>query len=203
MCDDSPLSQVPDRPDADVLSRVRTAVASGDRRGALQLLQAYVRGEVDLSSLPQPVGDALVATAGGQDDRDVSATALANIARLETAREQVIQLLTTSSFGAADLALIRRVLDALEKEARDREAATRQELDQPANGARRLGSVWLELKYIPDADSGKTYGSSRLDRSSARRSDHHKSNVRQAIARENGGVGQDGDSFTYGSSQQR
>jgi hypothetical protein len=156
--EDGPLSQDVDGAGGDVLLRVRTAVAAGDRTAALRLLQAYVRGEVDLSGLPQPVGDALVATAGGQDDRGLSTTALDDLARRDTAREQVIQLLTASRFGTADLALSRRVLDALGEEARDREEATRQVLAHAASGARRVGSVWLELKYIPDADSGKTYG---------------------------------------------
>ena len=75
------------------------------------------------------MGDALVATASGQDESTVSAKVMANPDHLQRAREQVVGLLTTCRFGTADLAAMRRVLDALEKQARDQETAARHELN--------------------------------------------------------------------------
>jgi hypothetical protein len=141
---------------------VRAAIATGDRPAALRLLHDYVRGQLDLSGMPVGVGDALVETASGKKttSTDGSASAVVELRRMERAREQVIRLLQTSRFGSADLAVIRRTLDSLELEVREVEAAERRK-DLPAGfttEARRLGSVWLELKYIPDADSGRVYG---------------------------------------------
>ena len=38
------------------------------------------------------------------------------------------------------------------------EQARREATDNVPVGAYRVGSVWLELKYIPDSATGKTYG---------------------------------------------
>jgi hypothetical protein len=52
------------------------------------------------------------------------------------------------------------VLESLEADALQADALAKAK-EVPAGSAtraRRLGSVWLELKSIPDADSGRTYG---------------------------------------------
>jgi hypothetical protein len=126
----------------------------------LRLLRAFVEGQLDLSNVPAEVGDALVGTARGHKDGQTATAVLASIDDRQRAREQVIQLLTESHFGSADLAMIRRVLESLKAQALEAEALAQAE-EVPAGAAtraRRFGSVWLELKYIPDADSGRTYG---------------------------------------------
>ena len=143
-----------------MLAEVRSAIATGDRAGALRLLRAHVEGELDLSSVPPEAGDVLVATARGVDNTQAATAVLASIDDRQRARDQVIQLLTASHFGSADLAVIRGVLESLEAQALQAEALARAE-ELPADSAtrgRRIGSVWLELKYIPEADSGRTYG---------------------------------------------
>jgi hypothetical protein len=143
---------------AAVIQEVRSAIADGDRPGALRLLRGLVEGEVDLSTLPTNIGDALVGTARGLEQYAKAGTALAGLSRVE-ARERVIQLLTHSGFRIAELAEIRQLLDSLQAEAREAEARAQGD-DFPEGVSsrregRRVGSVWLELKYIPDADSGK------------------------------------------------
>jgi hypothetical protein len=98
---------------------------------------------------------ALVATAGGAEQDD----ALAKLRHIEQARDEVIHLLQDTPFGSADLAVIRHALDSLETAALDAEEHVRRE-DFPGaqTGGRHVGSAWLELKYIPDAASSRTYG---------------------------------------------
>src|SRR4051794_21948478 len=62
----SPLSES-DRSTTRSLDQVRSAIATGDRQGALKLLRAHVEGELDLSTVPATVADALVETARGVD----------------------------------------------------------------------------------------------------------------------------------------
>jgi len=57
-----PLSEA-ERSSVGDLDQVRSAIATGDRRGALKLLRAHVEGELDLSTVPTSVADALVETA--------------------------------------------------------------------------------------------------------------------------------------------
>jgi hypothetical protein len=143
------------------LDQVRSAIATGDRRGALKLLRAHVEGELDLSTVPTPVADALVETARGVDHAKPD-SARFSLAGVEEARGQVIQLLATTPFSSADLAEIRHVLESLEEQARQAEERARCDnlrrsgLTEPEG--RRMGSVWLELKYIPDNKSGRVYG---------------------------------------------
>ena len=141
---------------------MRSAIATGDRQGALRLLRAHVEGEVDLSTVPATVADALVETARGVDHAEQPDPALISLARVEEARGRVIQLLAQTPFTSSDLAEIRHVLESLEDQARRQEERALREdlhLSGPGEGAgRRIGSVWLELKYIPDADSGRAYG---------------------------------------------
>jgi hypothetical protein len=70
-----------------------------------------------------------------------------------------MQLLRGTPFGQADRDAIRAVLDSLDAAARaDAERAGREDLGDLAARVRRIGSVWLELKYIPDSTTGRTYG---------------------------------------------
>jgi hypothetical protein len=144
------------------VAEVRTAIAAGDRSAALKLLRAHVQGHVDLSTVPNTLADALVETAGRLHGSDVPDTTAAAVHRANHARERVIYLITHSGFTSADLAEIRRVLDTVEADPReDEDRARRDDLRTPADAevnARRVGSVWLELKYIPDPDSDRQYG---------------------------------------------
>jgi hypothetical protein len=139
----------------DLLQRARAAIVAGDRRSALRLLREMLEGNVDLSRVPVSIGDALVATAGGAEQDD----ALAKLRHIEQARGEVIHLLEDTPFGSADLAAIRHVLDSLETAALDAEEhARREDFPGAQTSGQRVGSVWLELKYIPDATSGRMYG---------------------------------------------
>jgi hypothetical protein len=62
-------------------------------------------------------------------------------------------------WAGADLDGIRDVVAALEASAGQvEEQAAREELAGADSAPmRRVGSVWLEMKYIPDAASGKAY----------------------------------------------
>ena len=146
--------------DVDLRQAVRSAIASGDRDAALSLLQAFAEGTTDLSTLPLQVGDALVATARGLQPEVPIPTVIGSLERVAIARDQIIQLLTETPFSGADLAAIRRVLDSAESAAREREK--RAALEDLSTGqtlsGRRIGSVWLELKYIPDPRSDRKYG---------------------------------------------
>jgi hypothetical protein len=138
------------------------ATATGDRRSALKLLRAHVEGEIDLSRMPVTVGDALVETARGAGLSEVNEGARASVHLAGEARARIIELLNSSGLSTVDLADIRRVLNAIGARARDEEERARpQELDDASTSeeaATRIGSVWLELKYIPDSETGRVYG---------------------------------------------
>ena|SRR5215207_8406557 len=78
---------------------------------------------------------------------------------VDDARERVIHLLRDTPFAQADLDAIRAVLDSRDAAVRaDEERAGREDLGNLPAGVRRVGSAWLELKYIPDSATGRTYG---------------------------------------------
>ncbi len=90
------------------------------------------------------------------DDR----AALVRLRLIQETREQVIELLERTPFGRADLAAIRDVVTALEASAglAEEQAAREDTVGGDSAAMRRVGSVWLEMKYIPDSASGRTYG---------------------------------------------
>jgi hypothetical protein len=145
--------------DVDLLRRARAAIASQDEPAALQLLRELAEGDSQANLLAQPVGDALIATARGSRRDAADRAALTKLRRIEQTRNHVIQLLDSTPFGSADLAAIREVVGALE--ARALQIAERAlDEDQETIGAettpaRRVGSVWLELKYIRDPLGGE------------------------------------------------
>jgi len=111
-------------------------------------------------TLAPAVGDALVATARGAKQDAADRAALTRLKIVEETRDQVIEILERTPFGRADLAAIRDVVAALEASAGQAEEQAAREEVAGADSApiRRVGSVWLELKYIRDAASGKAYG---------------------------------------------
>ena len=132
---------------------------AGHRRTALALLHELVERRESTSSLSTVLGDALVATASGTRRDRTHDAALQKLKEVDDARERVIHLLRATPFGQADRNAIRAVLDSLDAAARaDEERTARADLGDLPAGVRRVGSVWLELKYIPDSASGRTYG---------------------------------------------
>jgi len=126
----------------------------------LQLLRELAEGGILAETLAPAVGDALVATARGTKQDAADRAALTRLKIVEETRDQVIELLERTPFGRADLAAIRDVVAALEASAGQAEEQAAREEVSGANSApiRRVGSVWLEMKYIRDAASGRTYG---------------------------------------------
>jgi len=124
------------------------------------LLRELAEGGILAETLAPAVGDALVATARGTKQDAADRAALTRLKFVEERRDQVIELLERTPFGRADLAAIRDVVAALEAAAGQAEEQTAREEVAGANSApvRRVGSVWLEMKYIRDAASGKAYG---------------------------------------------
>jgi hypothetical protein len=92
--------------------------------------------------------------------RPADRAALTRLKIVEETRDQVIELLERTPFGRGDLAAIRDVVAALEASAgQAEEQAAREEVARADSAPiRRVGSVWLEMKYIRDAASGRTYG---------------------------------------------
>jgi len=117
-------------------------------------------GGILAETLAPAVGDALVATARGTKQDAADRAALTRLKFVEERRDQVIELLERTPFGRADLAAIRDVVAALEASASHAEEQAAREEVAGADSApiRRVGSVWLEMKYIRDAASGKAYG---------------------------------------------
>ena len=144
----------------ELLSWARTAIADQDQPSALQLLRELAEGSILPESLAPAVGDALVATARGAKQDAADRAALTRLKIVEETRDQVIELLERTPFGRADLAAIRDVVAALEASASHAEEQAAREEVAGADSApiRRVGSVWLEMKYIRDAASGKAYG---------------------------------------------
>ncbi|MCA1648650.1 MAG: hypothetical protein LC797_25365 [Chloroflexi bacterium] len=140
---------------------MRSAIANQDQPLALRLLRQLAEQGPSAETVDHAVGDALVATArGAKQDADDHA-ALARLERVQQARDQVIALLERTPFGRADLAAIRGVVAALEASARQAEEhAAREDVfaGQSAAPLRRVGSIWLELKHIPDAASNNNWG---------------------------------------------
>ena len=156
-----PLSEGNQWRQGELLSRARAAIADQDQPSALQLLRELAEGGILAETLAPAVGDALVATARGAKQDAADRAALIRLKLIQETREQVIELLERTPFGRADLAAIRDVVTALEASAgQAEEQAAREDITGGDSAAmRRVGSVWLEMKYIPDAASGKTYGS--------------------------------------------
>jgi len=155
-----PLSLDDHRRQGDLLSRARAAIADEDQPSALRLLRELAEGGILAEPLAPAVGDALVATARGAKQDAADRAALTRLEIVEAARDQIIDLLERTPFGRADLAAIRDMIAALEAAA---DAAEEQAAREEVSGAdtapiRRVGSVWLEMKYIRDAASGKAYG---------------------------------------------
>jgi hypothetical protein len=144
----------------DLHSRARAAIADEDQPSALQLLRELAEGSIRAETLAPAVGDALVATARGAKQDAADRAALTRLKIVEAARDQVIDLLERTPFGRADLAAIRDMVAALEASAgyAEEQAAREEVSGADAAPIRRVGSVWLEMKYIRDAASGKAYG---------------------------------------------
>ena len=155
-----PLSEGNQRRQGELLSRARAAIADQDQPSALRLLREMAEGGILAETLAPAVGDALVATARGAKQDAADRAALTSLKSVEETRNQVIELLERTPFGRADLAAIRDVVAALEASAGQAEEQAAREEVVGADWAptRRVGSVWLEMKYIRDAASGKAYG---------------------------------------------
>ncbi len=155
-----PLSGGKERRQGELLVRARAAIAARDQPSALQLLREMAEGGILAETLAPAVGDALVATARGTKQDTADRAALTRLKIVEETRDQVIELLEWTPFGRADLAVIREVVAALEASAgqADEQAAREEVVGADWAPTRRVGSVWLEMKYIRDAASGKAYG---------------------------------------------
>jgi len=155
-----PLREDNQQRQGELLSRARAAIADQDQQSALQLLRELAEGSILPESLAPAVGDALVATARGAKQDAADRAAITRLRIVEETRDQVIELLERTPFGRADLAAIRDVVAALEASAGHAEEQAAREEVAGANSAPvgRVGSVWLEMKYIRDAASGKQYG---------------------------------------------
>jgi hypothetical protein len=86
--------------------------------------------------------------------------ALERLEQVQQALEQIVRLLSETPFGPADISVIRSALDSREAAMHmmvggraDRDAA-----GEDAAAGPRVGSVWLEVKYIPDPVSERRYG---------------------------------------------
>jgi AcrR family transcriptional regulator len=79
---------------------------------------------------------------------------------LDGVRERILELLRETPFRGEDLMAIRELLESLVAKAVAVEERARQEDLGVGRRAqmRRVGSVWIEVKYIPDASSGREYG---------------------------------------------
>jgi hypothetical protein len=155
-----PLSEGNQRRQGELLSRARAAIADQDQPSALRLLRELAEDSILAETLAPAVGDALVATARGTKQDAADRAALTRLKLVEERRDQVIELLERTPFGRADLAAIRDVVAALDASASHAEEQAAREEVAGADSAPicRVGSVWLEMKYIRDAASGKAYG---------------------------------------------
>ncbi|MGI9145996.1 MAG: hypothetical protein ACR2IK_05525 [Chloroflexota bacterium] len=156
-----PLSGDYEQRDSAFLSSVRSAIANRDQPLALRLLRQLAEQDSSAETVDHAVGDALVATARGAKQDADDRVALARLERVQQARDQVLALLEQTPFGRADLAAIRCVVEALEASASQAaEHAGREDVLAGASKAplRRVGSIWLELKHIPDVASNKKWG---------------------------------------------
>jgi len=156
-----PLSRDPEQRDSEFLLSVGIAIANRDQPLALRLLRQLAEQGTSADTVDHAVADALVATARGAKQDSDDCAALARLERVQQARDQVLALLERTPFGRADLAAIRGVVEALEASAGQAEESAAQ--DDVLAGAsavplRRVGSIWLELKHIPDAASNKKWG---------------------------------------------
>jgi hypothetical protein len=142
------------------LTRVRLAITRGDRDAALDLLRDVAEGKLDEESLAGVVGDALVATARGPKQSEGDRKALGRLEQIDRARAQIIHSLAQTAFGPADLSAIRSALEARESAMRvtTESDLNRDLVDDNAGMDHRVGSVWLEVKYIRDPVSGRQYG---------------------------------------------
>jgi len=156
-----PLSRDPEQRDSEFLLSVRIAIANRDQPLALRLLRQLAEKDTSVETVDHVVGDALVATARGANQDADDRAALARLELVQQARDQVLALLERTRFGSADLAAIRGVVEALEASASQAdEHAAREDVFAGVSAAplRRVGSIWLELKHIPDAASNKKWG---------------------------------------------
>jgi hypothetical protein len=126
----------------------------------LQLLRELAEASIVGETFTPAIGDALVATARGKKQDAADRAALIRLKIIHEKRDQVIELLARTPFGRADLAAIREVVTALEASAgqAEEQAAREDIVGGDSTAIRRVGSVWLEMKYIPDAASGRRYG---------------------------------------------
>lgn len=162
------------RPPDEVLLRVRAAVGTNDREGALALLLDLLTGGArQAEALPEVAANALVATARAEVDRDdADRAALTAYRRAARARDDVLALIQEAPLGTDDLAAIQAALEQrLVRDRVSRQAATsqlleraRQQTDLAFAGragsalAIKLGRGYLEMKYIPNRRTGKIYG---------------------------------------------
>ena len=136
------------------------AIRRGDRTAALALLRDVAEGRLESGPLDAAVGDALIATARGPKQDQADRLALARMEQVHRALEEIMRLLTETPFGPADLSAIRSALEAHETAMRVivDESLNNDMMGDNAAPSRRVGSVWLEVKYIPDGVSGRQYG---------------------------------------------
>jgi hypothetical protein len=142
-----------DDPAKTVLARAKTAIAAGDRAGALALLHVLLTEGAEVAATLTPVlAEALIATARMQaDEQDRRARETYREGR--TALADVCRLLRTAPLDAEDLQTVRRVLDERERDlqaqAEQRLAEQRQE-GGSAPEVRRLGVGWLERYRVEE-----------------------------------------------------
>jgi hypothetical protein len=140
-----------------IAASAREAIVRGDRQGALRLLNALVlAGAQRAADLIADTADALVATATAErQQRDQAA--LEKYEEAEATYRLIADQIQRAAFEREHIAGLRALLDARERQLddqlNDRGLAG---YEAPA-AAIRVGSGWLEIKWIP-RKGGKATG---------------------------------------------
>jgi len=147
----------PSRGGGDIAAAAREAIARGDRQAAIRLLHAFtVAGAEPIADLTPGTAQPLIATAIGLSDPQDRA-AVEAYEKVETAYRAIAEQIQGTALTGAQIASLRALLDARDREFEDQLTESRLEVDGAAAASVRIANGWLELKWIP-RKSGKATG---------------------------------------------
>ena len=140
-----------------IAASAREAIVRGDRQGALRLLNSLVlAGAQRAADLTPETADALVATATAErQQRDQAA--VERYEQAETTYRLIADQIQRAAFEREHIAGLRAMLDARERELDDQLNDRRLAGHEAPAAAIRVGSGWLEVKWIP-RKGGKATG---------------------------------------------
>ncbi len=140
-----------------IAASAREAIVRGDRQGALRLLNSLVlAGAQRAADLTPETADALVATATAErQQRDQAA--VEKYEQAEATYRLIADQIQCAAFEREHIAPVRALLDARERELDDQLNDRRFAGQSAPAAAIRVGSGWLEVKWIP-RKGGKATG---------------------------------------------